>query len=323
MAKKKSVHRPFMTIELQDILAGGILLTLAALMFLATSEASIAGKYLSIIGMSLFGEYYRWIFSPILTALGAMILVKKVSWSSARLTGIILFFVSVTSLFGLYQDRSLAIKAYNAIGFFDLHIQSITFFGKGATILALLVLFFVSLYMTLRISYRTLLSKMRSSMPSLGTMRNAMISDEEDDRAPIKKMKVDETYKKKAEELERKIANLQKGKGTQKEEKPVLSGKSIIGNALSSLTKKVPLETPDGKVIEPKGKQQSLDFGTWDFPSVKLLNHIEHKNLVSPDEVEEKSLLIQKTFLQFGIDVEMEEECVGPTVIQYRLRPSE
>lgn len=76
-------------------------------------------------------------------------------------------------------------------------------------------------------------------------------------------------------------------------------------------------------MIESKVPTKSVDFGTWDFPSVKLLNQVEHKNLVSPDEIEEKSLLIQKTFLQFGIDVEMEEECVGPTVIQYRLRPSE
>ena len=99
-------------------------------MFLATSEASIAGKYLSIAGMSLFGEGYRWISSPILTVLGAMILVKKASWSLARLIGIILFFIAVTSLFGLYIDWSLSVRSYRAIGFFDLHIQSITFFGK-------------------------------------------------------------------------------------------------------------------------------------------------------------------------------------------------
>ena len=88
------------------------------------------------------------------------------------------------------------------------------------------------------------------------------------------------------------------------------------------MTKKVPLETPEGKVIESK-TPKSVDFGTWDFPSLQLLNDVKHINMVTPDEIEEKSLLIQKTFLQFGIDVEMEDECVGPTVIQYRLRPSE
>lgn len=54
MAKKKSNSRPFMTLELQNILAGGVLLILGALMFLATAEASIAGKYLSIVGIKLF-----------------------------------------------------------------------------------------------------------------------------------------------------------------------------------------------------------------------------------------------------------------------------
>lgn len=85
----------------------------------------------------------------------------------------------------------------------------------------------------------------------------------------------------------------------------------MIKNAVHALSeKKIAIETSDGKTIESKTPTKSVDFGTWDFPSIKLLNEVEHKNLVSPDEIEEKSLLIQKTFLQFGIDVEMEEECV-------------
>jgi hypothetical protein len=73
--------------------------------------------------------------------------------------------------------------------------------------------------------------------------------------------------------------------------------------------KKIPIQKPDGSKIESKSPK-NVDFGTWDFPSIKLLNEIVHKNPVSPEEVEEKSLLIQKTFLQFGIDVDMEEECI-------------
>ncbi len=306
-----------MTTELQNIIAWGILLVLGALMFLATAEASIAGKYLSIVGMKLFWEQYRWIFSPILVILGSMILTKKASWWASRMTGIILFFLSVTSLLGMYK--------HDVIGFFDLHEQAVRFFWGSAAILGFMTIFIASMWMTLRISYRTLLSKVRESVPTLSRMRDSILpSDEyEEDEVPTKKVKLDETYKRKAEELERKLANIQKAKTPLKEEKSGISGKSILSNALSGLTKKVPLETPDGKLIESKTKNQSVDFGTWDFPSVKLLNTIEHKNLVSPDEIEEKSILIQKTLLQFGIDVDMEGESVGPTVIQYRLRPSE
>jgi S-DNA-T family DNA segregation ATPase FtsK/SpoIIIE len=147
-------------------------------------------------------------------------------------------------------------------------------------------------------------------------------SDDEDDIAPTKKWKTDEIYRKKAEELEKKLAEIQKSKN---KEPSVHEPKwaALLGKMVSWMTKKVPLETPDGKVIESKTHTKAVDFWTWDFPSLKLLNEIQHKNLVSLDEIEEKSLMIQKTFLQFGIDVEMEDECVGPTVIQYRLRPSE
>ena len=50
MAKKKptTTHHTFMTVELQNIIAGGILVILAAFMFLSTNEASIVGKYFSI-----------------------------------------------------------------------------------------------------------------------------------------------------------------------------------------------------------------------------------------------------------------------------------
>ena len=213
----------------------------------------------------------------------------------------------------------------DVIGFFDLHEQAVRFFWGSATILGFMTIFIASMWMTLRISYRTLLSRVRESVPTLSRIRESILPSDiyEDDVTPIKKVKLDDTYRKKSEELERKLANIQKAKTPIKDEKIGISGKSILSNALSGLTKKVPLETPDGKIIESKSKTQSVDFGAWDFPSVKLLNTIEHKNLVSPDEIEEKSILIQKTLLQFGIDVDMEGESVWPTVIQYRLRPSE
>ena len=108
-----------------------------------------------------------------------MILVKKASWSATRFTGLLIYFIALTSLIGLSQD--------GAIGFFDLHENMVTFLGKSAAILTLIVLFFASLYMTLRISYRTLLSKVRDRVPSLSTMREAVLpSTEEEDETPKK-----------------------------------------------------------------------------------------------------------------------------------------
>ncbi len=244
-----------------------------------------------------------------------MILFKRASWSISRLVGIILFFIATTSIVGWY--------ARTTIGYFDIYSMMEHLMGASSSLIAMIVLWFVAIYLTLRISYRTLLSKVRGSVPSLTRMRDAIIpSDDEDDIVPVKKWKIDDVYKKKAEELERKLAAIHKNKVVPKESMPASTGKTLLSNAISSLTKKIPLETPEGKLIESKHPAKWIDFGTWDFPSLKLLNDIQHINVVSPEEIEEKSLLIEKTFLQFGIDVEMEDECVGPTVIQYRLRPS-
>ena len=81
MARKKSQKsHPFLTYEFQNIIAGSLLLLLGLLMFLSTTETSLVGGILRKCGVLLFGEYYRYISSPILVALGTMILVKKASW---------------------------------------------------------------------------------------------------------------------------------------------------------------------------------------------------------------------------------------------------
>lgn len=93
--------------------------------------------------------------------------------------------------------------------------------------------------------------------------------------------------------------------------------------------KKIPLQDATGKIIsKPKEEKEisekiSKPLTGWKFPSIELLDKPKKANPISKEEIREKALIIQKTLLQFGIEVEMEEECVGPTVIQYRLRPAE
>ena len=100
MSRRKSTphHTPFLSYELTNIIAGGVLVTLAVLAFLSASESSVIGIYMSRAGVAFFGEYYKWVFSPILMLLGVMILVKRASWSASRLVGIVLFWLATTSL---------------------------------------------------------------------------------------------------------------------------------------------------------------------------------------------------------------------------------
>jgi S-DNA-T family DNA segregation ATPase FtsK/SpoIIIE len=58
----------------------------------------------------------------------------------------------------------------------------------------------------------------------------------------------------------------------------------------------------------------------WKFPSLDLLD--DTKTRVDSGNIEANVSIIQKTLADFGIDVEMGEVNVGPTVTQYTLRPA-
>ena len=123
--------------------------------------------------------------------LGVMILVKRASWSVSRFVGIVLFFVASTSLLGWYADYrsgNLSTNMHNTIGIFDIFGLLKILLGSAPTFIALIVLWFVALYLTLRISYRAILSKVRESVPSIRNMRDMVIpSDTDEDIIPVRK----------------------------------------------------------------------------------------------------------------------------------------
>lgn len=81
MAKRKTTKKSTQTslfsfsAETIDSIIGVILVALSLLVFFATQETAahgdtpLLGKYLSQIGIILFGEYYRILFAPILFGL--------------------------------------------------------------------------------------------------------------------------------------------------------------------------------------------------------------------------------------------------------------
>jgi DNA segregation ATPase FtsK/SpoIIIE, S-DNA-T family len=66
-------------------------------------------------------------------------------------------------------------------------------------------------------------------------------------------------------------------------------------------------------------KIQAIDKN-WALPSLELLE--ESKTKVDSGNIESNVSIIQKTLADFGIDVEMGDVNVGPTVTQYTLRPA-
>ncbi|MBP8017056.1 DNA translocase FtsK, partial [Candidatus Gracilibacteria bacterium] len=128
-------------------------------------------------------------------------------------------------------------------------------------------------------------------------------------------------FNKEIEELNREIEALKKtgkNKIIKKEVEEIKKVKIEKKGILDIFNKKQ--EKVEEKI---KPNQTYLDFGTWDFPSSNLLNSLSKNYIVDESVIEQKSLEIKKTLLQFKIEVEMKGYTVGPTVIQYRLKPSE
>lgn len=74
---------------------------------------------------------------------------------------------------------------------------------------------------------------------------------------------------------------------------------------------------------EKKSNMADPDYSAWEFPSLDLLD-AEVSEIESDDDVlTQNAELIRSKLEQFGINVTMHDVHVGPTVIQYTLKPDE
>ncbi len=96
--------------------------------------------------------------------------------------------------------------------------------------------------------------------------------------------------------------------------------------AKMKINAKVPLDKSNASGGSSKSDSSESEVLTasndpdWTLPSVDLLEDKQGK--ASAGKPEEKAELIQETLSSFGVNVEMEEVNIGPTVTQYTLRPA-
>ncbi len=108
----------------------------------------------------------------------------------------------------------------------------------------------------------------------------------------------------------------------------------VSGNAAPGLEvedKEVKDAVPADETLSIVSKDEKADTeyevtskyrkGNWQLPAVSLLE--DSHNTVDSGDIEANVAIIQKTLSDFGIEVEMGEVNVGPTVTQYTLRPAQ
>ena len=94
--------------------------------------------------------------------------------------------------------------------------------------------------------------------------------------------------------------------------------------AKMKINAKVPLDKSSGDSKKSDTPEQdvltAINDPDWTLPSLELLEDKQGK--ASAGKPEEKAELIQQTLNSFGVNVDMEEVNIGPTVTQYTLRPA-
>ncbi|ATU05090.1 hypothetical protein BKN14_01380 [Candidatus Gracilibacteria bacterium HOT-871] len=295
-------------------------------------KESTIGFYLSKWLFVTFGEYYKWIFAPVLILLsGFMIHKKEANFDMTRLGGLMIFYISVSTMIGFFQD------GYNS--YLNLYPIVLDFLGKSMTFLVFFVLFLISLVTIFDFSPVNFLNHLFKVPAKIGEIKDTFVGDgikipKRDEKINYKKLKQESKKEEEKRKLKEEMERLKEEKYRLEKEKAMEKQSKINFRDKDDAPKKIEIEEKKFSLFS-KNKENNNEktviklnrkdnFSNWIFPELSLLND-KSKNQVSVDknEIRRKELEIQEKLLQFKIEVEMQGYQVGPTVIQYRLKPKD
>lgn len=295
--------------------------------FLSEKDSTL-WYYLSLWLYNLFGDYYKWIFSPVLVLFSLlMIKDKSVSVNLTRIIWLFMFFVSTSTIIWFF------IKNYYAT--FNLYPLLESLLWSISTLLAFFIIFLTSLVILFRFSPVNFARKAFDIPEKLKEIKDTFVWDwfspkenkkvsksKNDDRLEKKKQELEEMMEKLKEEKEA-LAKAKQPKQLHIEDAPINPKKIIIEKKDNSIIWNL-FKKEEEKQEEKEAKIiRNTEFKNWVFPELSLLDSKRNVIAVDKNEIRKKEIEIEEKLLQFKIEVTMEWYQVWPTVIQYRLKPKQ
>lgn len=260
--------------------------------------------------------WQAYIIPAILAGLGLALLraerEKDFQLKKSNFIGLFLFVLSLSSLFHLFFPEE---KAYEMIfsgrggGFlgYGINFPLRALMGFWATFIISLSLFFISIILTFNTSPREIWEKMLK-FKEKSTRFSEKLNQINQKLFPKEKIKISNFSATSG------LKNITSEKEPQilDKEKPALDLK--VRNLEADSLKK--------KENEPEiSDQRALFSHHWKPYPLTLLD--SHPSTPTSGDIQKNIATIKKTLENFGIDVEMQEVNIGPTVTQYTLRPAE
>ncbi len=336
------------TIEISDEVKkdaiGIFLLALAAINILSfVNLAGGLGGKIKEIGGLLFGMGF--ILFPVALILCGLKIIKSedVIESRASLFGAIIMILSLLSfLHILFTPETMleAAKEGTGGGFLGAALAwvLVVLIGKWGAVIIILMMFIISTLLIFNISLAGLVNKIKGESREF---------DEEEEGEEIKEDDSEEEDSGEDEDIKINIAGqeikekekkgllaalLNKTKKEPKEiEEPEFSVKSLDDEMDNTEDTKISIEssasggeaeeeaedTENLEDIIPKSNKRKIN---WQIPSFNILDGSDGEP--TSGDIRANSNIIRRTLANFGIQIEMGEVNVGPTVTQYTLKPS-
>ncbi|MDD5212851.1 MAG: DNA translocase FtsK [Candidatus Gracilibacteria bacterium] len=327
MAKKKKQSANYKIPKEQKKAIIALVLFSLSLMTLFIDTNSVIGSNMYSFLSAVFGSFYKVIFSPILFLLSIFLFKRKdLSFNSVRFVGLILFFLSITSLVGSI------FSPYDAI--LNFYGELFIYFGQSTTIIFSVIILFLSILITFKLSFADFLEGLLVGVEKVKELKKEEFEEKKSknklEKVSKEKNHKEDSYDKKKDELQAMIDDLKKQKESTNKKQMTIEeapkkipvekkGDSILGNIFGKKDE----ETKKIAVAAKKEDAYSPDFSKWVLPSLDLLKTRIEKVKTDENSIKQKMLEIQQKLLQFKIDVTMEDYRIGPTVVQYRLKPKE
>ncbi len=306
-------------------------LALAALTWLSLNQQLGVLGDLWVSGLRpLFGVGLEAVPVALLFMGASVFFSKKISWGLARMTGIFCLAVSILGFIHMSVPEAELLETAQRgegggyIGFVSSFIFSAAFGRVGAYVL-LMATFLIGILLTLQVSlgaiarFITPTPKMVRKVIDSATPEFTVTHDHEDDELRIVSP---EPVMSKAEEL---LSMTIKELSLKEVEDRLASGEEEDDDNVPVMKDEDEAEVTvvDKHGVETSNKKKKEDVVEWNYPPMDLLEIGKETFEINESELKRKADMIKTKLEQFGIDVSMNEVHVGPTVVQYTLRPAD
>lgn len=249
----------------------------------------------------------------------SLLLSKKIQFALGRTIGLTLLVISTLGLIQLSAPLDSLFESSRVFGGyigFSLDFALFLLFGYTGTAVILGSLELIALLLIFNISFGELASFFSGLFGDEHsgkiTKKEAASLVSEDLLKPIVRSLRD----KKKDEIELNIV-----RGDQDDKKAVLPSSPLVQKKEKGIGP-APLEQ-DSSSEGFYGKNSTVDYSKYKFPELDFLESDEKNKIYNDDLLVQNAEIIRRKLEQFGIHVTMKDAHVGPTVVQYTLKPAE